>query len=377
VTDRETTSPPNSETVDPAGDATADASGAVTTDRPAGESTSLRERAGEVEITRRQALGLGGGAAALGGGKAVDNVLIGYGVLVGENLVSQDLAAVAAERLDASLGDSPLPDGHRAAVRGERLGVVDGDDELVAAVSLPSDSNDAAAVDDELGFAGGPVEELVRDLSAIRRGEYEFAFSKRDGFFDRIDAAESRAFTTGALRGPYYADEDPETIQAFADADPTRPRAVLDGLVGGFREYSSYDVPRYLAGSVEDNVLLGAVDLRQHFRTEADFDAVREDDGTGMFCWEFVNRSLEALHAVPAQRQRRPAVGLKVVDDRHKHVYTGVASVVREDGDLVIPATFVDYTHSTLYDDFALTGVLGEGVEAYNERHRATDIYWP
>ncbi len=362
---------------DSTADAVTDPVEDVATDPATDDDGSVRASAGDVEVTRRRALGLAGGAAALGAGKAVDNVLIGYGVVVGENLTTQNLSAVADERLDPSLAESPLPDGHRAAVRGDALAVVDADDEAVATVSLPGDPDEGAAVDERLGFGGGPVEELVRDLSALRRGEYEYAFSTREPFFERVDDAESRAVTTGALRGPYYAGADPETVESFADADPSRPRAVLDGLVDGFREYSSYDVPRYLAGSVEDNVLFGTVDLRQHFRTEADFDAIRADDGTGMFCWEFVNRSLEALHAVPARRQRRPVVGLKVVDDRHKHVYTGVASVVRESGDLVIPATFVDYTHSTLYDDFSLTGLLGEGVEAYNERHRATDIYWP
>jgi len=339
-------------------------------------SPSVRERVGEVEITRRRMLAGAGGVGALGAGKAADNVLIGYGVVVGTNLVTQDLASLVDERLDPSLGDSPLPDGHRLAVDDGTLFVMDGD-AVAATVSLPADSAEGAAVDDELGFADGPVEQLVADLSDIRRGNYEYAFSKRDPFFERVDSAEPRAYTTGALRGPYYDDADPETIRAFADADPARPRAVLSALVGAFREHSSYDVARYVAGSVEDNVLFGSVDLRQHFRTPADFDAVREDDGTGMFCWEFTNRSLEALHAVPAWRQRRPAVGLKVIDERHKHVYTGVGSVVREDGDLVIAVTFVDYTHSTLYDDFYATGLLGEGVEAYNERHRATDVYWP
>ncbi|WP_121821451.1 hypothetical protein [Halostella salina] len=340
------------------------------------ESRSVRDRVGDVEITRRRLLAGAGGVGALGAGKAVDNVLIGYGVVVGTNLVTQDLAALVDERLDPSLGDSPLPDGHRLAVDDATLFVMDGD-EVAASVALPADPSEGAAVDDELGFADGPVEQLVADLSDIRRGNYEYAFSKRDPFFERVDAAEPRAYTTGALRGPYYDDVDPETIRAFADVDPTRPREVLRGLVDAFREHSSYDVARYVAGSIEDNVLFGTVDLRQHFRTPANFDAVREDDGTGMFCWEFTNRSLEALHAVPAWGQRRPAVGLKVIDERHKHVYTGVGSVVREDGDLVIPVTFVDYTHSTLYDDFYMTGLLGEGVEAYNERHRATDVYWP
>ncbi|NHN48765.1 hypothetical protein G9464_14345 [Halostella sp. JP-L12] len=342
-----------------------------------GDGGSVRERVGGIEMTRRNVLATVGGGATLGAGKAVDNVLIGYGVLVGENLQTQDLAAVAGERLDATLAASALPDGHRAVVGDDSLSVVDAGGDAVATVSLPGDPADGAAVDADLGFGDGAVEQLVRDLSDLRAGEFEFAFSQREPYFDRVDAAEARPFTTGALRGPHYDGVAPETVEAFAGVDPARPRALLDGLVEAFREYSSYDVPRYLAGSIEDNLLFGAVDLRRYFQTPADFDAVREDDGTGMFCWEFANRSLEALHAVPAHRQRRPVVGMKVHDERHKHMYTGVATAVRVGGELVIPATFVDYTHSTLYDDFHLTGVLGEGLEAYNERHRATDIYWP
>ncbi|PSQ13711.1 hypothetical protein BRD02_11795 [Halobacteriales archaeon QS_8_69_73] len=44
------------------------------------------------------------------------------------------------------------------------------------------------------------------------------------------------------------------------------------------------------------------------------------------------------------------------------------------DGDLVVPMTFVDYTHSTLYDDFGVTSVAGPGLAAYDDRHRATHV---
>jgi hypothetical protein len=165
-------------------------------------------------------------------------------------------------------------------------------------------------------------------------------------------------------------------VEEVVAAPPTRPRAIAEGLVGGFREHASYDVPRYLAGSVEDNVLFGAADLREFFESPVDFEAVADGETTGLFCYELVYRSIEAFHATHPADQRVPVAGTVVFDDRHKHVYTGLASVVREGGDLVVPMTFLDYTHSTLYDDLALGGVLGEGLEAYNRRHRATAVYW-
>jgi hypothetical protein len=42
----------------------------------------------------------------------------------------------------------------------------------------------------------------------------------------------------------------------------------------------------------------------------------------------------------------------------------------------VVPIAFLDYTHSTLYDDLNLRGVMGEGLEAYNSRHRARELTW-
>jgi hypothetical protein len=49
---------------------------------------------------------------------------------------------------------------------------------------------------------------------------------------------------------------------------------------------------------------------------------------------------------------------------------------IRVGGELRFPMTFVDYTHTTLYDDVGLTGVLGEGLAAYDDGHRADEIYW-
>lgn len=327
-------------------------------------------------VTRRQALAaLGGGGLSLGAGKAVDNVFVGYGVLVGTNLLEEDLAAYAAERLQRRRRYAALTDRHRVRLDGSRLSVHRGK-ASPATLSLPGTTvEEAREVDDDLGLSRDPLSQLVADLGAVADGRVRFEFSQYPAFFERLRSGEPRPFTVGALRGPFDG-VSPGQVAALTGADPARPEAVVEGLATGFREHTSYDVARYAAGSVEDNLLFGAVDLRRHFESPTSFEALLADRTSGMFCYEFAWRSLEALQAVPAHRQLVPVFGGVVTDGRHKHAYTAVASAVREGGDLVVPVTFVDYTHSTLYDDLALRGVLGEGLKAYDDRHRTDGIYW-
>lgn len=63
-------------------------------------------------------------------------------------------------------------------------------------------------------------------------------------------------------------------------------------------------------------------------------------------------------------------------DWRHKHVYNGLASVVRDEDELRVPVTFLDYTYSTLYDDLRVRRIAGEGLCAYDRGHRADEVYW-
>ncbi|MEF8778980.1 MAG: hypothetical protein V5A36_08715, partial [Natronomonas sp.] len=195
-------------------------------------------------------------------------------------------------------------------------------------------------------------------------------------FFERVGDAQFRPGLATAIRNNRDRTTDPAVVERFADADPSDTAALVEGLVGGFREHTSYDVPRYLAGSIEDNVIFGAHDVRQYFEEEVDFESLLEANGTVIFCWELVFRSMEALQAVPASDQTVPVAACYVSDSRHKHAFTGVLSAIRVDGELRLPMTFLDYTHTTLYDDIHATVILGEGLAAYNTGHRATDIYW-
>ncbi|MFB6172621.1 MAG: hypothetical protein ABEJ23_08820 [Haloarculaceae archaeon] len=332
----------------------------------------------DLDLDRRRTLKfLAGGVGAVAAGKATDNVLLGYGVLAGTNLTEQDLAALASSGFLSGRAVAATASGHWLVLADGTLVVKSPSGtelrRLQVAETTPAE---ARAVDDDLGLAGGPVGQAVADLRDVRAGDVTFAFSNYESFFERVRAAEARPITVGLARGE-AGGADRAVVEKFTGADPTEPEAVIEGLVTGFREYSGYDLERYAAGSIQDNVVFGLVDLRHYFASDVDFRSVMAGDATGMFCYEFTQRSIEALHAAGAVEQRSPVVGGSVWDRRHKHMYTAVASAIREDGDLVVPVTFVDYTHSTLYDDLHLRGVLGEGLEAYDDRHRATEIFWP
>lgn len=217
--------------------------------------------------------------------------------------------------------------------------------------------------------------ELHRDVRAIDDGAVTYEPLSPDAFFDRLAAGEPRPYTTAALRGSVSRPATPRVVRAFAGVDPTTPEELVAGLKRGFREHATYDVPRYVGGSIEDNLLRGAVDLRAPFEGPTDFETLLEDNRTGLFCYELAYRAIEALHASPATGQTPPIAGFWVRDRRHKHVYNGLASVIHDDG-VYVPVTFVDYTHATLYDDLRLRWLLGEGLAAYDRRHRADEIHW-
>lgn len=324
-----------------------------------------------VDVDRRRALKyLGGGLTAIAAGKAVDNVLLGY-ELLGTNLREQDLAGLVGGAFFRGVRRTDVGD-HRVLLWDDTLRIQRGP-RVVVATEFPTVTDGAAARFDEEYGLDGYVAIGVPVLDALHRN-VRFEFSTSDPFFERIREGAAVPEAVELLRS--HASVSPEIVGRFTGAEPARPQAVVEGLVDGFREHAHYDLERYAAGSIQDNVIFGAIDLRAALGGAVDYESLMATEGTGMFCNEFANRSVEALHAVRAREQSTPVFAGTVRDRRHKHVYTAIGSVLREGDGYVVPMTFVDYTHTTLYDDLNLRGALGEGLEAYNRRHMATGISW-
>lgn len=328
-----------------------------------------------MDLSRRRLLfGLAGGTGLLGGARAVDNVLLGYDRFTGTNLTRQDLDPLV--RADLGVHDGPIGvvDGRHLAVRDGAIAVSSAGTVRATLVPGEADRAEAAAVADDLGLPTGTLAGPLADLEAIDRGDVRFEYAAYPAFFDRVASGSSRPLTVGALRGPRRV--EPTALDPVVGVDPADTPRLVEALAAGLREHTHYDLRRYLAGSVEDNVILGAADLRGPFESPTDFPALAEGEDTGLFCYELVHRSIEAFHAVDAPDQSVPVLAGYVRNERHKHAFTVLASVLRDADGLVVPVTFVDYTRSTLYDDLHLRGVLGEGLDAYTDRQRATHVYW-
>lgn len=315
-------------------------------------------------MQRRDVLRLGlRGGLAFGAAKALHNTSLGYGhVGPGKNLRTQDLAAVAAADMRIPYVHRWEVDGYEVRRSGERLSyAVDGET-----------WRDARARD-----VPPAVADLVADVDAIRRGSFSFSFAGPDAFFAAISESDPRAPTVELLRGRSHRTVDPETVDAFVGEDPRDGEALVSQLVDAFRVHTRYDVPRYLAGSVDDNLLPLEADLRDPFRPEESFAELLEANGpVGLFCGEYARLAIRAVECVPAVEQSPPLFGLYVRDRRHKHAYNAFGTVRRTAHGLELPMTFVDYTHTTLYEDLRLTRVLGDGFDAYDEWHRADEIRW-
>lgn len=314
------------------------------------------------ELNRRSILrGATGAAAALGVGRALHNTVIGYGRFgIGDNLQTQNLNAIAADGLR-------LP-----TIFETRVG--DDDVSLQRGTVRYQTEGDWAPVDSD---APTPIKQFQADVKAIQTDAVSFTFHAPEQFFAYVTDAPTRAGTVELLRWRAGTPPDPGIVRAFVGTDPADGAGLVRGLVHGFRDHTYYDVPRYIAGSVQDNLLPIALDLRAPFRPTVSFEELlTADRPIGLFCTEYVRLANRAIASVPASNQTPPIVGLLVRNRRHKHVFNAFASAIgREDG-LEIPMTFVDYTYTTLYDDLKLTSIVGEGFDAYGTGHRADVIQW-
>lgn len=315
-------------------------------------------------MRRRELLRAGaGGGLALGLAKALHNTTVGYGHFgLGENLRTQDLAAVARDRFRQ-------PRRFAIDIDQYRIELADGDRLL----RTPN----GEAVPWNTGNVPDSVATFRKGVEALAADRVRFEFHGTEAFFDRLAAARQRPRLVDLVRGWQDRRTDPETVAAFAGADPRDPGALLEGLVRGFRAETHYDAARYIAGSIEDNLVPGKPGLRDPLTPTVGFDPILAESGSvGLFCGEFVRLSMRAIQSVDPLEQSPPLIGAYVRDRRHKHAFTGVASVVGDGEDLLVPMTFVDYTDTTRYGDYRLDGVLGAGVDAYDTWHRADVIRW-
>ncbi len=329
-------------------------------------------------MDRRRFLALAGGlATATAGGVATNNVLLGYGNLTGTNLHEQDLERLVSKRLDPPTRRTISTSHSEFTISIDGLTLHD-DRHL----SWSADHATITAAESDHGVPPGALRELIDDIPRIQRGEYRVEAYPVEKFFQQANMGQPRPYTVAALRGPRVTQVEPATIEQFTGVTPAQPRALVHGLVEGFREYTFYDGPRYVAGAIEINVLRNHVDLRSAFDSPASYEAMLAGETNGLFCYDFSDRAIEAFHATPAPQQTTPIVAGYVRDARHKHAYTTLATILThtdrhnaDNDDLTLAVSFVDYTATTTAHSVGLPW-LSNDPDAYDTGHRATDIYW-
>lgn len=327
------------------------------------------------QFTRRQLLAGGGvGVASVGTAKTADNILIGYGHLSGTNLTQQNLVPIA------NAGFSPASfeiqrDDIAFIFDGAKIRLIGTDyDETLSATE--GDTGAAREMDRHNSFSGTPVLELVEDLTAFVDGKFEFEFFSVPEFFSRVSEGTTRPYTALAFRGSSRSTPHHTVIREFAAVEPTAVKELIDGLADGFRHYTRYNAERYIARSIQSNLLFNTVSLDSPFTHQTAFEEIMDDPKTPFLCWDFTERSIEAFHAVSPVRQDVPIIAGRVDDARHGHVYTALATVLRQDSSLRIPVTFLDYRNAILFDSGPLSLVFDPDVGAFDARHRATRIRW-
>lgn len=336
--------------------------------RRPGDGERSSERA--VESSRRRFLTLLGSGAVGAGALRVLYELVGYGTVSGTNITEQDVGSLVRESLDPSAFKRAYGD-RTLAFDGERVHLRDGAGATLTTVPVFEVDPKTAATQGAAYDLGRPLGRLATDLTALSDGAVTVDVSGYEAFFERVRSAESRPLAVAALRGD-VRQQKPAAIRAFADSDPADPEALVTGLAKGFGDNTHFDTTRYVVGNLQEHVLRDAVTLRSHLEGPRDFTRIR--DGVGFYCWEYAVRSVEAFHAIAPHRQTTPVFGAFVHDRRHNHMYTALGSVVREEGNLHLPMTLLDYSHATMYDNTGLRVALGPGIDAYDSRHRASAI---
>jgi hypothetical protein len=349
----------------------ADTAGSEEYDRSESTVTSTSETgAWSSGWTRRRLLGSIVGVSAL----RVGYELVGFGTVTGTNVTEQPVGEYARESLEPTPFDLSF-ENHRLVFDGRSVDVRTDTGDRRTRVPIVDTAPEAV---DVRGVGAGLRRELrtlAADLAAITAGAVPVDAVGTDQFFERARNATPRPLTVAALRGTGFRQPDLEAIERFAGVDPHDTAALVGGLADGFGEHTHFDVSRYLAGNVQEHLLFESVGIRQSLEGPETFEGLSAGD-VGLYCWEYTLRSIEAFHAVSPPRQSIPVFCGTVRDRRHNHMYTALATVVHEGGTRRLLLTFVDYSHAAMYENVGLQFVLGAGVDAYDERHRVSDLYY-
>lgn len=335
----------------------------------------------EAHLTRRRLLLGMAGTAGLGMAGAVYNSVLGYGTVgLGTNLRNQARNGTLGSLLDSGLrptrGRLIL---HRDEGRFALEAVGDG-------YVVEDPSGDLMRLDDPQEGSGGQwrdasiaetIAAVHRDRLAMEGGDFSFAFLSLSGFLERVSRGDLRPATVGLLRGSSPAPASHEVVRAVTDCEPTDVAALIESLADGFAANTQYNVSRFVAGSIDDNLLAGRGSLRSWFSDDTDLASIHAKGNTGVFCGDLTRASMAAFHAAHPGAQNIPVVATYVVDRRHKHIFTGVMTLLRDAADrLIAPVTFLDYTLPTLLDDLHLEPLVGGHLDAFDERHRADYVRW-
>lgn len=317
----------------------------------------------DTRLTRRRVLGALGRGSFAAGFARVFYEYTGFGHLTGTNLVEQPLEELASRNLE------PRPvtvrrDGRRLRFDGDTVTVTDADG-----------SNRRVPIEGTASRSNGhstPSERFARALHDLEAGEYGFEFSDPETFFDRIRAGDPRPLAVAALRGEGFRPPDEPVLEDFTGVDPAKTASLVQGLATGFGDHTAFDAPRYVAEVVEkfspvEGITEAAAD-------QTDFEALSRGR-TGLYCYEYAVRTVEAFHAIPTYRQSVPIFGGLVVDLRHNHAYAALGSVLQSTEGLTVPMTFLDYFYPVLFEILGLEE-RADDVGAYDRYHRATSLHY-
>ena len=330
-----------------------------------GEDTAIEEDA--TRLSRRRLLGSLSRALGSGAFARVFYEYTGFGHLTGTNLREQSLEPLLRANLEPTAVAIPESEVRVRVEAGNVLVEREAGNVVRIGIDDPTPGAEADLPRSVLAAA--------TDLSDLDAGAFSVEFHSLARFFDRLSEVTPRPLAVASLRGSGYRRPTRDAIRTFAGVDPSEIEVLISALATGFRDHSHFDWARYLGEVMRPLRVVKPPGTVNRTPESTRFKALSTGQ-TGLYCYEYALRTVEAVHALPPARQTLPVFGALVIDERHNHAYAGLGSVFRDQEGLHVAMTFVDYFYATVLERYRLRWVLGEGIDAYDRFHRATALYF-